>query len=453
MVAAVALVAAGIAAGPASALQQTTPPTGTLPTPDGATTVSAMNGGPFTMEGIAPQVLTGWKVGVGAGGQGGHVRIRVSTPLDPSQGTKVGPWVDLPATPGVYTFSAPHMHWDYREGSLAVDQQNGGHEIVTQETCQPGAAWDPCSLHVLGSFHGLADGGSAAVTPTVPADPADRVPGGGLAIVPITAPDYDGDRLPDADEHSKLDVTAKVVAPAASGARRVTFTATNVGSTAATMPLLYVSGNFGPGSELQPPVGTGAWDPACAPYPDLSWDVAWIGFRQSRPPTTAACLLAPIAAGASRSVTAEVGGWVSKLTVVGETETPNGAGSGRRATLHVPGADDDQYVDAFGSPCTTHVGTYQHLGRGIRLRLTAKAKGTAKVTARLSAGGRRTTLATKVRFRRAGTKTVVLRARPRARAALRAALKRHRGTIRVTTRFVPAKGDAATTIVKATLKR
>ena len=227
-------------------------------TPAGPATLAGQVGGPHTDEGLPPEVLTGWSVTVGPGGQAGEVRVRVSTPLDPSRGVQLGPWVDLPATPGTYTFPAPHLHWDYRAGIMALDQRTGGHEILRTTPCAPDPPeLDSCSVAAVGIFHGLADDDPAEVTATTPAAP-DGIPGAWLAIAPVVEVDRDGDRVGDAtEEHSKLDVAAAVTTPAADGARRVRIVATNVGSTEATLPVVGVSGNAGPGNRLQPPMPSG----------------------------------------------------------------------------------------------------------------------------------------------------------------------------------------------------
>ena len=152
-------------------------------------------------------------------------------------------------------------------------------------------------------------------------------------------------------------------------------------------------------------------------------------------------------------MTLTVGSWVDHLDLYGTTETADG-GMGRTASLDVPGATEDPYGDPYAdgiagghgtAPCSARLAARQRLSRGVRVRVHAAARGTAKVTGRLAAGPRRATLSAKVRFRRAGTRTVVLRPARRTRTALRRALAAHRGTVRITTRFTPAAGGAATT--------
>ncbi len=73
-----------------------------------------------------PNVTVAWKVVVGEGGSGGTVRPVV-------EGV-VGDPVELPATPGTYTFPAPHILSGSACRELAgIVQTTGGHAIVTRE--------------------------------------------------------------------------------------------------------------------------------------------------------------------------------------------------------------------------------------------------------------------------------------------------------------------------------
>ena len=107
-------------------------------TPDGpATLISSRTGSGFPRPATAPdgRVLTSWTVTVGPGGRAGTVR--------PLVGGVVGDPVDLPATPGTYTFAlAPCAP----AAPLGLVQETGGHAIVTREACRPAIArsLDPC---------------------------------------------------------------------------------------------------------------------------------------------------------------------------------------------------------------------------------------------------------------------------------------------------------------------
>ena len=108
-------------------------------TPDGPLTVSSVWRGPVTEELLPPSDLTAVRITVGPGGRGGPIRLRISSTLDRPKGVELGPWTQLPATPGNYTFPVPApLQWDYRQGVIAVDQQVGDHAIVVAQPCTPG---------------------------------------------------------------------------------------------------------------------------------------------------------------------------------------------------------------------------------------------------------------------------------------------------------------------------
>lgn len=118
-------------------------------TPDGPAALSSPWLGAVNHVGISRAVLVGWEVTVGAGGNGGPVRLIATSPEDPTYDVTVGPWVALPAQPGRYRFPAPHVTWDAlnRTGLLELEQQVGGHVIVEREPCHPGDGMqpDPCA--------------------------------------------------------------------------------------------------------------------------------------------------------------------------------------------------------------------------------------------------------------------------------------------------------------------
>ena len=53
------------------------------------------------------------------------------------QAVHVGEPVTLPAEPGTYTFSAPHVFADYRNVTYGIEQETGGHAITAQTRCSP----------------------------------------------------------------------------------------------------------------------------------------------------------------------------------------------------------------------------------------------------------------------------------------------------------------------------
>lgn len=287
----VALLLAGLV--PATAAGATAGPT---LTPEGPATVSSVWGGAHTTEGLSPRVLTAVRVTVAPGGNGGPIRLRVTSPLDPDRGTQLGPWVDLPAAPGTYEFAAPPLRWDYRSGVIAIDQQVGGHAIVFAEACRPESEqWsDPCRLGALAVFHDPADGDPAVGTATTP---PERYPGQRLTVTGVMALDGDGDRVPDVDDRTDLRVTAtRHFAADGTGVLRTTIH--NAGPRAVDRPLLITN----TGSP-----GVAAWAPACLdlfakPYPEAfstGYQLVLVGV-----PVASACRTAPLPAGARRTTTA-----------------------------------------------------------------------------------------------------------------------------------------------------
>jgi len=237
-----------IAAGPAAA-----DPTPNALTPLGPATVSSVWRGASTQEGLPPQDLTAVRIAVGAGGQAGPVRLRVSSPLDPALGVELGPWTDLPADPGTYTFALPSpILWDYRSGVIAIDQQVGGHAIVVANPCMPqlGAFSDICQVVSLDVFHDIADSDPARGTAN---SPGERYPGQQLAVTAVTVPDLDRDHIPDDQDQTDLQVSAS---------RRFNLVGQQV--------LRIVVVNAGPRTADQPLIGINslvtaddAWFPSC----------------------------------------------------------------------------------------------------------------------------------------------------------------------------------------------
>jgi len=102
-------------------------------TPDGpATLISAWTAPADQADG---SVLTSLTVKVGAGGRAGVVR--------PLVGGVAGDPIDLPATPGTYTFPVRHVRL---AAPLGLVQEAGGLAIMSREACRPTIArsLDPC---------------------------------------------------------------------------------------------------------------------------------------------------------------------------------------------------------------------------------------------------------------------------------------------------------------------
>lgn len=130
LLAAAAAFAGGAAAATAPAAGQPAPVDAL--TPEGRATVRERFFGAISLEERLPEVLVGWRVTVGPGGNAGPVRLRVLRAGD-SKATVVGsgPVEQLPATPGTYSFGLRRaIPYDYRDFDLALDQEVGGHAIV-----------------------------------------------------------------------------------------------------------------------------------------------------------------------------------------------------------------------------------------------------------------------------------------------------------------------------------
>ena len=184
-----ALVATLAAAAPASAEAQD------AVTPDGPATIRSVWTGASTMEGRPHEIITRWAVTVGPGGNPGFVRLRV---FGGEAGTVSGNGqrVWLPAEPGTYEFTAPHVTYDYRFTDLGIDQETGGHAIVKTHASDPryGPMGDPYELYALDVFRPpLADDASG-----VPA--SERIKGRQLMIRATFEHDVDKDALGDRTE-------------------------------------------------------------------------------------------------------------------------------------------------------------------------------------------------------------------------------------------------------------
>ena len=163
-------------------------------TPDGPATVRENWLGGITMEGRPPEVLVGWKVTVGSGGNAGPVRLRVLRPGKNGTVVGSGPVERLPSTPGTYAFGLrPGIPYDYRDAGLALDQEIGGHAIVKTHAPEPeeDAESDPARLYAVDVFRPPLPDGARRVAYT------ERRMGQELLVRGIVETDSDEDRLGD----------------------------------------------------------------------------------------------------------------------------------------------------------------------------------------------------------------------------------------------------------------
>jgi hypothetical protein len=193
-------------------------------TPNGAATITPayMPPGPACIAAFFPSVSVAWQVVVGEGGQGGTVR--------PIYAGVVGDPVELPATPGTYTFPAPHIFGGGAcPGLVGIVQTTGSHAIVTREAADR-------------QFLTVARDGQAD----------ERIDGARLTTSIIVEPDKDHDLRGDSTEdRTDLRVSAKP-AREADGRARVEVTVANAGALAADLPALTTT------------VAGARWEGACA---------------------------------------------------------------------------------------------------------------------------------------------------------------------------------------------
>jgi len=306
-------------------------------------------------------VLTSWTVTVGEGGRAGTVRPLVAG--------VAGDPVDLPATPGTYTFPLPHTPG---AGPLGLVQQTGGHAIVARELCRPAIdrSLDPCETKWVDIQRpGLQD-------------VRDR--GAQLTVKFNREPDSDGDLRGDlTEDHTDLRVSA-VPAREPDGRLRVDVTLTNAGTLAADVPTVEASALAG-----------ARWEGACLPY---------LAFP--------ACATTPLAAGESRS-------FVLRAEDPGATSVT--------VSARAEGSDlapvDNSTVAGFlaAPPFDLAIADRQRVSRGIKVRVRGVAAGPARVTASFKVRGHTFWLSRPVTLTPYVARTVTLRARG---ATLRS-LRRH----------------------------
>ena len=205
-------------------------------TPVGAATVRGHWLGAHTLEGRPPEVLVGWSVTVGPGGNAGPVRLRVLRAGDPGTVVGSGPIEWLAAAPGVYRFGvSPGIPYDYRDSGLALDQQVGGHAIVRTHAPQPqlGRFADPAQLYALDVFRPPLAAGAFGVPYS------ERRLGEQLLVSAAIETDLDRDRLGDKTQ-DRGDLQLLNASVAKRSGRKVLIVARihNVGTTVRHMPHL-----------------------------------------------------------------------------------------------------------------------------------------------------------------------------------------------------------------------
>jgi hypothetical protein len=207
-------------------------------TPEGPATLWNRFTGVPTSEGRPPEVLVGARVTVGEGGRAGWIRVLARMGDGPAV---VSRNAYLPAEPQTFTVALPPLRWDYRVGRVGIEQDIGGHALISQHACQPdlGRYADPCQIM---SLDGFAEGPRA---------------GAQLSIVPIFEPDVDEDFAGEggADVHD-LQIRAATT-PERDGRVRVEVVVYHAGPMfPATWPTLKL--DLPPGIEAQ-------WDTECLP--------------------------------------------------------------------------------------------------------------------------------------------------------------------------------------------
>lgn len=355
-------------------------------TPEGPATLYSDWHGAHTLEGVPAELLVGFRVTVLPGGKPGTVRFLVHH--RPSDGgptappsVHAGPPVTLPAEPGSYVFPAPHVLHDYRDISLGIEQETGGHAIAAQTRCAPEEGEsDLCNSQSVDVYRPPI---GAAVPDRRTASEVQR--GRQLLIEPITELDIDNDGAGDQTE-DRTNLRATATSTKLTGGRRAfDVTIENAGPRPANVPRLRAS--------LMPSPGRGSWSPKC-----LSQNVFTPqGEVRSRDQF---CVLAPLAAGERRTVRLvmpDIGRGEAYFSVSSEGKD-------------LAGGDESPDADYSGRrpPLWLEVDTEPEFTRDGRMGITVHSA--RKGTVRLQVQRRnRTWLRRTVTFRRAGGRRVVLR--------------------------------------------
>ena len=354
-------------------------------TPEGPATLYSDWHGGQTDEGEQPELLTGFRVVVQPGGRAGTIRflVRASPEFgEPGAPTvHVGPPVTLPAEPGTYTFSAPHVFADYRSVTYGIEQETGGHAITAQIRCSPeDGEGDVCSSQSVDVYRPPL---GAAVPDRRTATEVQR--GRKLTIEPITEPDVDRDGAGDATE-DRTNLRASATTQRLSGQRRAfDITVENAGPRTADRPQLRA--NF------LPSPGLGSWSPAC-----VGEQRPVLPGGQDDDPRQQFCMLAPLAAGERRTVrliVPDLGFGDAYFSI--SAEGRDLAGGDETADPEVRGPRPPLSLEVAARP--------QSIGNGIRVTVRATRKGSVRLQARRGSQ----TYTRTIRVRRAGKRDLVLR--------------------------------------------
>lgn len=354
-------------------------------TPEGPATLYSDWHGAQTLEGLHPELLTGFRVVVQPGGRSGTVRFLVhEQPESGEDGTRtvhVGEPVTLPAEPGAYTFPAPHVFADYRNVSYGIEQETGGHAITAQIRCSPeDGEGDICNSQSVDVYRPPL---GAAVPDRRTASDVQR--GRQLTIEPITEPDVDRDGAGDQTE-DRTNLRASATTQRLSGYRRAfDITVENAGPRTADRPQLQ--------ADVYPSPGLGSWSPACRE--EQPW---FFSGAQDDDPRRQYCVLAPLAVGERRTVRLVVpdlgfGDAYFSLSAEGRDL----ASGDQDAGPEFRGPRPPLSLEVAARPESIH--------GGIRTTVRSTRKGNVRLRVRRGAQTYTRTLT----FRRAGKRDVVLR--------------------------------------------
>jgi hypothetical protein len=354
-------------------------------TPEGPATLYSDWHGGMTLEGEHPELLTGFRVVVQPGGRAGTIRFLVhESPAFDAEGPRavhVGRPVTLPAEPGTYTYPAPHVFADYRNVTYGIEQETGGHAIAAQIRCSPEEGEsDVCNSQSVDVYRPPL---GAAIPDRRTATEVQR--GGELTIEPITEPDVDRDGAGDETE-DRTNLRASATTKRLRGHRRAfAITVENAGPRTADRPRVQ--------AYFRPSPGLGSWSPACRREQFPFFSVA-----EDDDPRRQYCLLAPLAVGERRTV----------RLVVPDLGFGDAYFSLSAEGRDLASGDEDGAPDVRGRrpPLSLEVDAHpKSIFDGIRATVRFTRKGTVRLQLRR---GRRTYART-IRFRRAGTRVVLLR--------------------------------------------
>ena len=341
-------------------------------TPDGPATLYSDWHGGQTDEGLPPAVLTAFTVTVAPGGRAGTVRLRVH---DREGIVREAAPVTLPAEPGTYTFPAPHIPYDYRDVTLGLDQETGGHAIAAQIACNGDGA-DFCNAQSVDVYRPVL---GAGVMPDRRL--AEVLRGRKLTIDAVSEPDNDGDLAGDETE-DRTNLRSTMAVERIGGRRlRATITVVNAGPRTADRPRLTI-GSF-------PQVGLARWEQRCRAATSFA--------RPDDDDDRQICGLEPLAVGETRAVS-------FLLPDPGRIEL---YGSAKAEGPDLAGGDESVNVERRGArpPVALEVDATPSIARGLHLRVRSARAGLVRL--RLATPGR-TWADRVVRFKRGGVRRVTL---------------------------------------------